>query len=179
MAWKILVADDSADDQFLITHAMKKAGAACSMYTVDDGAEAISYLCGSGEYADRARFPFPDLLLLDLKMPRLGGFDVLRWLRTSPYKDLPVVAHSTSRLESDVQQAFELGASDYLLKSPDLAQVAAALVSFIQGLSRSHDSSGENRPAGLSLRPAFMRVNWPNTHATCASKLQDRNAQAG
>src|SRR5437868_5650076 len=73
MDWNILVADDSADDQFLITRAMKKAGAACVMYTVDDGAEAISYLSGMGQYADRGRFPFPDLLLLDLKMPRLGG----------------------------------------------------------------------------------------------------------
>src|SRR5436305_6100446 len=156
MDWNILVADDSADDQFLITRAMKKAGAACVMYTVDDGAEAISYLSGMGQYADRGRFPFPDLLLLDLKMPRLGGFDVLRWLRTSPYRGLPVVAHSTSRLESDVQQAFDLGASDYLLKSPDLAAVAAALVSFIQGLPRSNAASAQNRRAGLSLMPPFM-----------------------
>src|SRR2546423_5190685 len=159
MDWNILGADDSVEDQFLITRAVKKADAPCAMYAVDDGAEAISYISGTGPYSDRTRFPFPDLLLLDLKMPGLGGFDVLRWLRGSPYKSLPVVAHSTSRLESDVQQAFELGASDYLFKSPDLAEVAAALVSFIQRLSRS---STANIPNGLArpwLTFAFTSVN--------------------
>src|SRR6267143_2103710 len=160
MDWNILVADDSTDDQFLIRHAMKKAAAPCSMYTVDDGAEAISYISGSGEYADRSRFPFPDLLLLDLKMPRLGGFDVLRWLRASPHKSLPVVAHSTSRLDSDVRQAFELGASDYLFKSADLAEVTAALVSFIQRLSRSNTANTPNRIGRPSVPPLFTAVSY-------------------
>ena len=147
MEWNILVADDSADDHYLMRHAMKKTGAACSMFSVHDGAETISYICGAGQYVDRSRFPFPDLLLLDLNMPGLGGFDVLRWLRASPYKALPTIAHSTSRLAEDVQQAFELGASDYLFKSADLAEVAAALVSFIQRLCCPENATHLARPA--------------------------------
>ena len=159
MDWNILIADDSPDDQYLIRRAMKKAQAPCALYGVDDGSEAISYISGANEYADRTRFPFPDLLLLDLKMPGVGGFDVLRWLHASPYSDLPVIAHSTSQLESDVQQALELGASDYLFKSPDLAAVAAALVTFIHRLSRSREGDRFNRPALPSFAPPLVVAN--------------------
>src|SRR6266478_8297415 len=95
----VLAAEDSSDDYLLIQQGFGKMERIRLVGQVADGEETIAYLKGDGQYADRQKFPFPDLLLLDLKMPVLDGFDVLRWLRASPYKALPAIAHSTSSLE--------------------------------------------------------------------------------
>ena len=83
-----------------------------------DGEEVLKYLKGEGPYADRAKYPEPCVLLLDIKMPRLTGHQVLEWLRQQPeWRDkLPVVAISSSDLPIDVKPAFELGIRDYLVK---------------------------------------------------------------
>ncbi|HZV36914.1 MAG TPA: response regulator, partial [Verrucomicrobiae bacterium] len=86
---------------------------------VEDGQEAVHYLRGDGKYANRKNYPLPNVLLLDLKMPRLGGFDLLRWLRSESPENtrfIPVVVLSSSYLQQDVQRAYALGANSYMVK---------------------------------------------------------------
>jgi CheY-like chemotaxis protein len=85
---------------------------------VENGQQAVRYLEGSEVYSDRARYPLPCLLLLDLKMPIMGGFDVLEWLRQRPElsRSLPVVVLTSSDQEEDATRSFELGARDYFVK---------------------------------------------------------------
>ena len=85
--------------------------------TPPTASEAVAYLGGEGDYADREEYPFPDLVLLDLKMPRLDGFEVLQWIRTNPVtKTLPVVVLAGSSFRADVRRALELGANSYAVK---------------------------------------------------------------
>jgi DNA-binding response OmpR family regulator len=97
--------------------AFKKAGIANPLFVARDGEEAVAYLSGEGEYADRERFPLPVILLLDLKMPRRSGFSVLKWMREQPdLKHMPVVVLTASDQAADIRMAYELGANSYLLK---------------------------------------------------------------
>jgi CheY-like chemotaxis protein len=116
----ILVAEDDQNDRVLLTHALTRDSLPVRVMMVGDGEETIDYLQGTGKYANRAAYPFPDLLLLDLKMPRLSGLDVLKWLRADPCcHALPVIIFSGSGLEKDVQQAYRLGANTYFQKQGD------------------------------------------------------------
>ena len=123
----ILVAEDDSSDAFFLERAFTKSGITTSLRFVRDGQEAIEYLRGDGEFADRKRNPMPDLMLLDLKMPRLNGFQVLQWLRQEGgLKRLPVVIFSSSPLREDINKAYDLGANSYLMKphsSEDLAKL--------------------------------------------------------
>jgi len=113
----ILVADDSEDDVMLLKLALEKANLCKSVHTVSDGEEAIAYLQGSSQYADRSQFPLPAILLLDLKMPRKGGFEVLTWVRSqNGLGYLPVFIFTASMRQEDVQRAYELGADGFLVK---------------------------------------------------------------
>jgi CheY-like chemotaxis protein len=117
---KILQVDDDENNVFFLRRALDKAGLAHSLFHVHDGQEAVEYLTGKDPYNDRSKFPLPDLLLLDLKMPRMNGFDVLAWLRSQPeLNKFPVVVFSSSNREEDVQQALSLGASDFQTKPLD------------------------------------------------------------
>ena len=115
----ILVADDDENDVFFLRRAFAKSGLVHTLIHVSDGQKALDYVLGEGIYADRNSNPFPDLLLLDLKMPKIDGFDVLVTLRALPELDLPVVVISTSALAVDVQMAKKLGAVDYVVKPVD------------------------------------------------------------
>jgi CheY-like chemotaxis protein len=98
----------------------KKAGVPFSIRLVGDGEQAIEYLSGEGKYTDRATYPFPKAILLDLKMPRRNGFEVLEWKEQQPeLKSLPVVVWSSSNLEQDRRRALVLGAANYLCKPAD------------------------------------------------------------
>ena len=115
----ILVVDDDENDVFFLRRAFAKAGLLHTIIHVSDGQKAIEYLLGDGPDADRKSNPFPDLVLLDLKMPKTDGFDVLATLQSLPEVDLPIIAFSTSSLAVDVQMAKKLGARDYVVKPVD------------------------------------------------------------
>jgi CheY-like chemotaxis protein len=114
---KILLVDDSPEDAFFISRALEKVGLGDCVRVVDDGEEAIRYLCGEGQYADRHKFPFPSVILSDLKMPRVSGFELLRWVRAHPECTvIPTILFSSSAIESDVREAYRLGANSYMVK---------------------------------------------------------------
>jgi CheY-like chemotaxis protein len=113
----ILLVEDSADDALLIKRAFRKAKIANPIQTVSDGDEAVAYLSGAERYGDRRQFPLPVMIILDLKLPRRSGFEVLEWLRSQPgLKRTPVVVLTSSKETVDVNHAYELGANSYLLK---------------------------------------------------------------
>lgn len=113
----ILVVDDDPNDVLLLQHAFRELNLANPVLMVGDGEQAIAYLAGDGVYADREQYPLPRFVLLDLKMPRKSGFEVLEWVRQQPgLKHLPVVTLTSSREISDINRAYELGANSYLCK---------------------------------------------------------------
>ena len=113
----ILIAEDQPDDVFLMRLAFQKAAVANPVFVARDGQEAIEYLSGEGPYANRRSYPLPHLLLLDLKMPRMNGFDVLEWLQAHPeFRKLPAIVLSGSNLDEDICKAKQLGAADFRVK---------------------------------------------------------------
>ena len=113
----ILLAEDDGNDVFLLRHTFKGAGLAHAIVDVPDGQVAVDYLSAEPPYSDRLQYPLPNLVLLDLKMPRMSGFDVLSWLRSQPaFSKLPVVVWSNSVLEEDKQRVLNLGANAYFSK---------------------------------------------------------------
>jgi CheY-like chemotaxis protein len=113
----ILLVEDNSTDVMLIQRAFEKAKLANPVHVVSDGDAAVDYLAGSGKYADRAQFPLPILLLLDLKLPRRSGLEVLQWLRgQETLKRIPVVMLTSSQQERDVNAAYDQGVNSYLVK---------------------------------------------------------------
>lgn len=116
----ILLAEDDPGDVFRIERAFRKACSTVSLEIVSDGEQAIHYLSGQAPYQDRERHPLPALVLLDLKLPRHSGFEVLTWLRQTPHlKHLPVVVLTSSDQQADIDRAYGLGANSYLTKPPN------------------------------------------------------------
>src|SRR5205814_5387870 len=118
----VLMVDDSEDDCLLIKMAMNRASRLNFIGSVSDGEELVEYMSGTGKYGDRERFPLPDLLLLDLMMPRKNGFEVLEWLRSQPFEELVVVVLSGSDQSQDIQKALALGADHYHAKEASPAR---------------------------------------------------------
>jgi CheY-like chemotaxis protein len=113
----ILLVEDDANDVFLMQRACRKVELPNPLHVVGDGDEAVDYLSGAGRYADRVQYPLPVLVLLDLKLPRKGGLEVLDWLRQEPtLRRLPVVVLTSSKEPNDVNRAYDLGANSYLVK---------------------------------------------------------------
>jgi CheY-like chemotaxis protein len=127
----ILLAEDDPNDTLLIKRAFQKAGFGSLLKTVINGKQAIDYVAGVGDYAYRAQFPLPFLLLLDLKMPGTNGFEVLTWVRSQPdLKRLLVVVLTSSNLQTDVDRAYELGANSYLVKPIEFSQMVNMIQRF-------------------------------------------------
>jgi CheY-like chemotaxis protein len=148
----ILVADDDENDVFFLRRAFAKSGLLHTVIHVSDGQKAIEYLLGEGIYGDRNSNPFPDLLLLDLKMPKTDGFDVLATLQSLPALELPVVVFSTSALTVDVQMAKKLGALDYVMKPVDQDEMLKVVLTLHERwLSGAFPVSGESSK-GLAPR---------------------------
>ena len=124
---RVLVAEDDPSDVYLLKRAFAEADLPATLHVVRDGQEAIDYLEGQEGYSDRNAHPLPDLMLLDLKMPRLNGFDVLNWLRQQPgLKRLLVTVLTSSNESVDINRAYDLGANSYLVKphgTNDLAEL--------------------------------------------------------
>ncbi len=132
MSKRVLVAEDDPSDVFFLKRAFQMAGVPASLQFVRDGQEAIDYLDGENRFADRNTYPLPDLMLLDLKMPRLDGFDVLNWLRQQPgLKRLLVTVLTSSDHPQDINRAYDLGANSYLLK-PHNAEHLSELVKQVE-----------------------------------------------
>jgi len=113
----VLHIDDDANDTTLLQAAARSANLKFQLYNVEDADQAIAYLSGAGCYADRSMYPLPSLILLDLKMPRATGFEMLKWIRThAELGELPVVVLSGSELQEDVRRAYGVGADSYLVK---------------------------------------------------------------
>ena len=120
----ILLAEDDPNDVFFLRRAFQRALVKCRIFDVPNGLDAINYLQGNAPYNNRSDYPQPKLLVLDLKMPLMNGFDVLEWLRSRPeLTHLPALVLSSSAHEGDVVRATGLGARDYRVKPSDLNQL--------------------------------------------------------
>lgn len=130
----ILHVEDDPNDTLLLEHACRKAGMVFNLQAVSDGDQAMAYLRGTSAFSDRAKHPMPKLILLDLKMPRVSGFDVLAWLRAEDaFKELPVVVLTSSNHDADIKRAYDLGAKSYLVK-PVGFEALVELVKTLPGL---------------------------------------------
>jgi CheY-like chemotaxis protein len=115
----ILLVEDNRNDILLMQRAFRKANIITPLQVVEDGDGAVQYLLGERQYADRSLYPLPAVILLDLKLPRLSGFEVLEWRQQQPeLRRLPVVVLTSSGEMSDVHRAYDLGANSYLVKPP-------------------------------------------------------------
>src|SRR5262245_45393578 len=130
----VLHVDDDPNDTLLLQAASRKAKVDFNLQNVEDGERAIAYLSGHEQFADRTRYDMPALVLLDLKMPRATGFEILKWIRNHPHptlKRLPVVVLSGSELKDDIRNAYAEGANSYLVKPLGFD----ALVNLVKGVS--------------------------------------------
>ena len=132
--FSILYVEDNEDDVLLLRFAFKRADILNPLHFAQDGQEAIDYLAGAGKFSDRAKYPIPSLVLLDLKLPKKMGMEVLHWIREeSSVRKLPVVILSASAQKSDVDRCYEFGANAFLVKPSDadgLADMCRALKHF-------------------------------------------------
>ena len=117
----ILLVEDDPNDVFFLQYAFETVGIDYPLQVVGDGQQAINYLSGSGQYADRSKFEMPSLVLLDLKLPVKMGLEVLRWVQTQPQlANLLVVVLTSSSDHNDVEKAYAFGARSYLVKPVSL-----------------------------------------------------------
>ena len=167
----ILLAEDDRNDVFLMGRAFDRAGIPNPLCVVHDGREAVEYLSGDGEYADREQYPMPGLMLLDLKLPRMDGFDVLAWLRSQRQFDtLPVVVLSSSKVQADIDRSRELGVYDYRVKPHDFEDLVRMIDDIrkcwlderfnrywvLTGATVREDPATSQKPAErIRTRPAF------------------------
>lgn len=113
----ILLVEDNRMDVELTLDAFREARLGNTIYVVSNGQEALDYLFGSGKYADRKAYPLPSFVLLDLKLPGIDGFEVLRRIKSTPIlKRLPVIILTSSKEEGDRAMSYDIGANSYLVK---------------------------------------------------------------
>ena len=135
----ILQVDDDPNDVFLLQRAMKRMGVPNPIQVATDGREAIDYLQGAGKFADRVKFPFPCLVLLDLKLPYVMGLEVLRTIRKKPGPALMVVMLTASAEDTDIAAAYRLGANGFLTK-PSEASKLEEIVKSIKDFWLTHNT---------------------------------------
>jgi len=120
----ILLVEDREDDILLIQKAFARGGINNPLPVVRDGEQAMLYLAGEGKFSNRAEYPLPDLILLDLKMPGIDGFEVLRWIRGQPgFASIRIVVLTSSDAIPDVNRAYALGANSFMVKPLDFQNV--------------------------------------------------------
>jgi CheY-like chemotaxis protein len=124
----ILLVEDNATDAELCLRALKKCNLANNIMWVKDGAEALDFLYGRGAYAGRDASVVPKVILLDLRMPKVSGLDVIRAVKSDKnLKTIPIVVHSSSREDSDVKESYELGANSFVSKPVVFEEFVAAV----------------------------------------------------
>ena len=128
---KVLLIEDNVDETLITQRVFSKVAPEIVLQLARSGSEAIEYLQGVDQFADRTRYPTPSLLVLDLKMPGVDGFDVIKWVRSnSHWSKLPIVVLSASNDPSDIARAHKLGANAYHVKPTDMN----ALSGLVEGL---------------------------------------------
>jgi CheY-like chemotaxis protein len=116
----VLLVEDREDDVVLIWRGLLRGKVQNPIMVVGDGEEAIAYLRGEGKFANREEFPLPTLVLLDLKLPKIDGFEVLQWIRAQQgLRAMRVIVLTSSQDLRDVNRAYELGANSFVVKSLD------------------------------------------------------------
>lgn len=116
-SYSVLLVEDDSNDILFVQRAFRRVNPMISIEIVKDGDEAVDYLLGVGNYADRDRYSLPALILLDLKLPRRSGIEVLQWIRQQEsIKRIPVVVLTSSRERIDVDLSYDLGVNSYLVK---------------------------------------------------------------
>jgi len=150
----ILLVEDEVNDVYFMKRAFKEAGILHSVHVAENGQEAMDYLGGEGRHADRGQFPLPCLILLDLKLPRVEGLEVLKWIREQPgLRNIIVVVLTSSRMESDLAKAYRYGANAYLVKPstpPDLLKMVIVIKQFWLELNSAPSLAKPAQP-GLDL----------------------------
>ena len=130
---RILLVEDDPNDILLIERAFRRAKLAPSLSVVKDGDSAVNYLNREPPYDDRDSYPWPSLILLDLKLPRRSGLEVLEWIRQQAViRRIPVVILTSSKENTDIDRAYEMGANSYLVKPVTFS----ALEAMVEALDR-------------------------------------------
>lgn len=140
----VLYVDDNPNDLFLSERACRNGRVSFLLKTTNSGTAAIRYLSGDGGFANRTENPFPDLILLDLKMPEMDGFQVLRWIRTHPAtRMIPVAVFSASLIPGDVVKGYAEGANYFIIKPSALTtliEIVRAADEFLASDSKNDDA---------------------------------------
>jgi CheY-like chemotaxis protein len=124
----LLLVEDNDEDALILQRAFRALNFSNPIFRVKDAEQAIAYLSGTGAYANRAEFPLPSLVLLDLGLPAVDGFEVLRFIRRTPdVSHLLAIVLTSSDVSGDIARAYELGADSYLVKPGDLSDVEEVL----------------------------------------------------
>jgi CheY-like chemotaxis protein len=142
----ILIAEDKEDDVFMLRRAFEQMAVQVPLHVVPNGEQAIAYLKGIGKFANRREFPLPDILLLDLKMPRKTGFEVLAWMRRQhDLAAIRVVILTTSEEIRDVNEAYKLGAASFLVKPCRLRRISKHFIFAMYDYWRSNQPGQASR----------------------------------
>ena len=132
-SFPILIAEDDENDALILKRALRKAGFNNAFHVSKDGADVVSYMRGEAPYGDREKYRFPRILITDLKMPRMDGFELLEWIQSHPQCSLiPRLVLSASNQQADVQRAYRLGANSYLMKPSSFERLVEMLQTILQ-----------------------------------------------
>jgi two-component system response regulator len=124
----ILIVDDNPDDAGLIKRAVLNLRPKSPVWTVLSGRELKEYLSGQGRYADRDAFPYPGLILLDLRMPEMSGFELMEWLKSEPrHAGIPIIVISCFDRQREIRKSYQLGARTFLRKPVDAETIRDAI----------------------------------------------------
>ncbi len=139
----VLHIDDDSNDAFFVRRAFSKAKLDVALHHISDGQKALAYLAGEGSYADRDQYPLPSLVLLDIKIPVLDGFEILSWARRKEgLQDLPIYILSSSDQQQDRTRARELGADRFFVKTPGFQDVIERVKALVVNVENSNGNCG-------------------------------------